>query len=54
MQLPAESPTAVTGTAFAGTGAIKLMLVEKIIAAAKYKKTFETFSPLVNNFTAVF
>ena len=54
VQLPAESPTAVTGTAIAGTGEIKPKLVDKTIDATRNRKPFKTLLFPVADFTAEF
>jgi hypothetical protein len=54
VQLPAESPGAVTGTAIAGVGEIKPKLVDKTIDATRNRKPFETLLFPVADFTAEF
>jgi hypothetical protein len=54
VQLPAESPGAVTGTAIAGVGEIKAKLVVDTVAASRNRKCFEAFRFPAIDFTALF
>ena len=54
VQLPAESPGAVTGTAIAGVGEIKLKLVVDRVATSRNRERFGAFRFLDINFTALF
>jgi hypothetical protein len=54
VQLPAESPGAVTGTAIAGVGEIKAKLVVDTVATSRNRKHLEVFRFPAINFTALF